>query len=141
MLGWEWRTRDTDCLESSVHFFLLLLFFFTNFNYRHINFTGTITTATTGPATSLTTAPAVSATVVAPAAAETTAVAPAAAGGARDVPRLKPLVSFILFYLFITLMFILGPITMAAPPPPAAAGARDALVCFIWYVLYFILLH
>ena len=88
-------------------------------------------TATTGPATSLTTAPAVSATVV----------APAAAGGARDVPRLKPLVSFILFYLFITLMFILGPITMAAPPPPAAAGARDALVCFIWYVLYFILLH
>ena len=43
-------------------------------------------------------------------------------------------------------MFILGPIAMAAPPPPAVAGARDVLrleplVCFIWYVLYFILLH
>ena len=62
-------TRDTDRLESSVRFFLLLLFFFTNFNYRYITFMGTITTATTGPATSLTTAPAVSATVVAPAAA------------------------------------------------------------------------
>ena len=106
-----------------MRFFLLLLFFFTNFNYRYITFTGTITTATTGPATSLTTAPAVSATVVASAAAATTVVAPAPAGGARDVPRLKPLVSFILFYLFITLMFILGPIAMAAPPPAAAAGA------------------
>ena len=48
---------------------VLCVFFFTNFNYRYITFTGTITTAITGPATSLTTVPAVSATAVAPAAA------------------------------------------------------------------------
>ena len=37
-------------------------------------------------------------------------------------------------------MFILGPIAMAAPPPPAVAGARDVLhleplVCFIFYFI------
>ena len=37
-------------------------------------------------------------------------------------------------------MFILGSIALAAPPPPAAAGARDAtrlepLVCFIFYFI------
>ena len=85
ILGWEWRTWDTDRLKSSVRFFFFfLLFFFTNLNYRYITFTGTITTAITGPATSLTTAPAVSAT----------AVAPAAAGGATSI------FYFILFYLF-----------------------------------------
>ena len=97
-----------------------LLFFFTNFNYRYIAFTGTITTATTAPAASLTTAPAAAATTT------TTVVAPAAAGGARDAPRLEPLVHFIFYFYFITLIFILGPITMAAPPLPAAAGAQDA---------------
>ena len=89
ILGWEWRTRDADCLESSVRFFFFfLLFFFTNFNYRYITFTGTITTAITGPATSLTTAPAVSATAVAPA---------AAGGGARDAST--GMFYFILFIL------------------------------------------
>ena len=71
-------------------FFLFPLFFFTNFNYRYITFTGTITTAITGPATSLTTVPAVSATAVA---------LTAAGGGARDATCLEPPVCSNLIYL------------------------------------------
>ena len=93
-----------------MRFFFFLLFFFTNFNYRYITFTGTITTAITGPATSLTTVPAVSATAVAPA---------AAGGGARDASRLKPLVCFILCYLFYYTNNDRYQVNNTSPPPLA----------------------
>ena len=95
----------------------------------------------------------VAATAVAPAPAASTAVAPApapapapasapapatavalaataaaaAGGGARDVMRLEPLVCFISYLYFNTLMFILalGTIAMTAPPAPVPPAAQQ----------------
>ena len=93
----------------------------------------------------------VAATAVAPAPAASTAVAPApapapasapapatavalaataaaaAGGGARDVMRLEPLVCFISYLYFNTLMFILalGTTAMTAPPAPVPPAAQQ----------------
>ena len=96
-----------------------------------INNTSTIATAVApAPAVSTAVAPAPApapATAVALAATAPATAAPAAPGGARDVMRLEPLVCFISYFYFNTLMFILalGTIAMAAPPAPVPPAAQQ----------------
>ena len=96
--------------------------------------------AATAVAPAVAPAPAAS-TAVAPAPAPAPASAPApatavalaataaaaAGGGARDVMRLEPLVCFISYLYFNTLMFILalGTIAMTAPPAPVPPAAQQ----------------
>ena len=125
-------TEDSSrrCVSSPPRYvFLLFSFiFFTNFHYRYTTFTGTTTTInnTSTIATAVAPAPAVSTAVALAATAPATA-APAAAGGARDVMRLEPLVCFISYLYFNTLMFILalGTIAMTAPPAPVPPAAQQ----------------
>ena len=67
----------------------------------------------------------------------TSTIATAAAAGAQDVTHLEPLVCFILYFYFNTLMFILalGTIAMAAQPVPAPppAGAPDKFYVIFYY--------
>ena len=108
ILGWEWRTRDADRLESFGKFFLLLSSFFfllifitdsTLFQHHHQH----PAAATAGAATTVGVAAAPAAATTIAGAAATTTAATTAAAAAADASRVRWCV--LLFFLFLFFSF------------------------------------